>query len=273
MQERIRRHGSRIWRAQWPFYCEIVLFAVLDLTYEFIRTLIAPDASKVATAKDHANSIMSAEHAVGLQMEAWSQRVTDAIIGGRFITTWYYTLAYTPLFITFFLAIWFWRRSNYAFIRNWFWTTHAIALVIYWAYPLAPPRLAQANVVDTTKQALTLGGALDWFQHLRNDYAAMPSLHVGQSFLYALVLVWLCASWSRWRHLWWILPIWMAWVTMSTANHFLFDGFGGVLTVLGALGVMQIVCAPDIPRPWQGAHRVRRTDTLDSIQPPVGGSA
>ncbi len=158
-------------------------------------------------------------------------------------------------------------------MRNWFWAAHGIALVVFWAYPVAPPRLVKAGLVDTTKQALTLGGALDWFQHLRNDYAAMPSLHIGLSFLYALTLFWLCASWGRWRNVFWILPLWMAWVTMSTANHYLLDGIGGILTVLVALAVINWVSADDIPRPWALRTTAERTDSLAPIRQRARGSA
>jgi len=273
MREWIRRQGSRAWRAQWPVYCEFIFFAFLDLLYETIRALIAPDTSAIQTAVANAHDLLRLEQALGVGMEAWSQRITDAVAGGRFVTTWYYTLAYTPLFIGFFVLLWLWRRSNYAFVRNWFWMAHGIALIVFWAYPLAPPRLVKAGLIDTTKHALTLGGALDWFQHLRNEYAAMPSLHIGLSFLYALALAWLCTSWGRWRQLWWILPIWMAWVTMATANHYLFDGFAGIATILAALGIVHLISAANIPRPWQRAHGPKRTDTLGGVRPGAGGSA
>jgi PAP2 superfamily len=273
MQEWIRRQGSRAWRAQWPVYCEFMFFAFLDLLYETIRALIAPDTSAIRSAVTNAHNVLRVEAALGLGMEAWSQRATDAIAGGRFVTTWYYTLAYTPLFIGFFVAMWLLRRANYAFVRNWFWMAHGIALVVFWAFPLAPPRLAKAGLIDTTKHALTLGGALDWFQHLRNEYAAMPSLHIGQSFLYALTLYWLCAGWGLWRNVWWILPVWMAWVTMSTANHYLLDGVGGVVAILTALAIVNWISAADIPRPWQATTPAERTDTLGTVRQRAGGSA
>jgi hypothetical protein len=273
MPDWIRREGSRVWRAKWPVYCEILFCAFLDLAYETIRALIAPDTSAVRTAVAHAHDVLRLEARLGINLEAWSQRVTNEIAGGRFVTTWYYTLAYMPLFIGFLLLIWYWRRVNYAFVRNWFWSAHVIALIVFWAYPLAPPRLVAAGLVDTTKHALTLGGALDWFQHLRNAYAAMPSLHIGQSFLFALTLFWLCASWGHWRNLFWILPLWMAWVTTATGNHYVLDGIGGILTVLGALAVVNWVSAADIPRPWQGSTTAERTDTLGQLRQRAGGSA
>ena len=94
MPDWIRREGSRAWRAQWPVYCEILLCAVLDLLYETIRALIAPDTSAVRTAVANAHDVLRLEAHLGLDIEAWSQRVTDAVAGGRFVTTWYYTLAY-----------------------------------------------------------------------------------------------------------------------------------------------------------------------------------
>jgi len=273
MPDWIRREGSRVWRAQWPVYCEFLFCAFLDLLYETIRTLIAPDPAAVPRAVANAHAVLRFETRLGLDVEAWSQRVTDEIAGGRFVTTWYYTLAYTPLFIGFLVLIWYWRRANYAFVRNWFWAAHGIALIVFWAYPLAPPRLVKAGLIDTTKQALTLGGAFDWFQHLRNTYAAMPSLHIGQSFLYALTLFWLCVAWGRWRSLWFLLPLWMAWGTMSTANHYVLDGVGGVLTVLAALAVVNWVSAVDIARPWQVPTSQTRTDTLGPVRQGAGGSA
>jgi membrane-associated phospholipid phosphatase len=272
MPDRIRREGARAWRAKWPIYCEIVLFVVLDLLYEILRALVAPDRPGIAAAVRHAHSLVRVERALGIDLESWAQRTTDAMAGGRFITTWYYTLAYMPLFIGFFFVLWFWRKQNYAFVRNWFWTAHAVALVVFWAYPLAPPRLAVTGLVDTTKHALTLGGVLGWFQHLRNEYAAMPSLHIGQSFLYALTLFWLCSSWGRWRNLWWILPVWMAWVTMATANHYLSDGVGGVVAVAASLAIVHWVSAPDIRRPWQERLPAGQVSTLRTNTNRPGGN-
>ncbi len=271
MPDRIRRYGARAWRAQWPVYCEIVLFVVLDLVYEVLRALVAPDPAGVRGAFRHARSILHSEHALGVAIESWSQRVTDAVAGGRFVTTWYYTLAYTPLFIAFFVGLWYLRKSNYAFVRNWFWTAHGLALIVFWAYPVAPPRLVARGLIDTTKHALTLGGALDWFQHLRNEYAAMPSLHIGQSLLFGLTLFWLCRSWGPWRNVWWILPVWMAWVTFATANHYVFDGIGGIVAVAGALAIVNWISTADIRRPWEPDQTADATSTLGTEPREPGG--
>ena len=85
--------------------------------------------------------------------------------------------------------MWFRRRRYYAAFRNWFWITNALAVVGYWLYPLAPPRLTGPRARGPHQGTLELGGALSWFQPFRNEFAAMPSMHVGYTFLFALTLV------------------------------------------------------------------------------------
>jgi PAP2 superfamily len=254
---------ARIVRAAWPLPLEILFMAILDLAYEALRLVVAPHGQRVQSAYASAHHIVAAEKSLHLAIESSVQHLTDTIPGGRFVTTWYYTVAYTPLFIGFFVVVWFRWRTHYAFLRNWFWTTHILAVLVFLVLPVAPPRFALNGVVDTTQHALRLGGALNWFQSLRNDYAAMPSLHIGQSFLFACALVLLMHRPGFRKYLWWLLPIWMAWVTMATANHYLLDGVGGVMTVLIALWIVDALTGRDVVRPWQTSSGSEPVDTLD----------
>ncbi|MFN8109446.1 MAG: phosphatase PAP2 family protein [Thermoleophilia bacterium] len=233
----------------------MLLFIALTVAYEWVRDLVAPatDAA-VSAAFRHAHDVVRWESDLGLHAEGAVQRITHHIPGGDFATKWYYTLAHTPGFITFFVLLWWFRKPQFAFVRNWFWTTHLFALTLFWRFPTAPPRFQDASMHDTTRETLRLGGALDWFQSLRNEYAAVPSLHIGYNVLYALTITWVLRDRGRWRYLAWLLPAWMAWVTMATANHYWFDGVAGAACVLAALGVVHLVSARDIPRPWQAAR-------------------
>ena len=125
-----------------------------------------------------------------------------------------------------FLWVWFFRRENYAVFRNWFWITNGLAVIGYWLYPLAPPRLTDLGFSDPTKESLELGGALSWFQPFRNEFAAMPSMHVGYTLLFSLTLFFLLAP-SRWRWLAFLWPAGMLFVVMATSNHWWLDGVGG----------------------------------------------
>ena len=243
---------SRAWRARWPGAAEVVLFLVLTVVYEWARDLVAPQsAADIAAAYRNATDLVSFEGGLGLHVEPDIQRITQSIVGGEFATTWYYTLAHTPGFIIFFWLVWRFWREHYAYIRNWFWAAHVAAVTSFALFPLAPPRLDNPALEDTTHEALKLGGALDWFQGFRNEYAAMPSLHIGYNVFYALVLTWLLRPIGRIRYLVWILPLWMTWVTAATANHYCMHGVGGAACVLAGGVVVHLVMVKDLPRPWR----------------------
>ena len=76
----------------------------------------------------------------------------------------------------------------------------------------------------------------------------MPSMHVGYTFLFALTLVWLCAPrpGAGWRC---CGPPTMLFAVVSTANHWILDGVGGVTAVLLALRSLAR-CAAASPCPW-----------------------
>lgn len=131
------------------------------------------------------------------------------------------------------------------FRRIWriFLITTAIAFPLYALYPLAPPRLmepygypfvdtlvAYAGVVSSPEGA---GGA--------NQYAAMPSMHIGWSSVAAL---WLAAALPRWRigailgalH----LAI-MSVTVVVTGNHYVLDIVAGLAVVGAAVVIARLV--------------------------------
>jgi hypothetical protein len=242
---------ARAWSARWPFAAELVLFLVLNVTYEWLRDLVAME--DITRPLLHAGQIIDAEEALGLVVEpdihAWVQSVGPA----KFLTTWFYTLAHTAGFVAMFLWVWFFRREHFAVFRNWFWLSNGVAVVGYWLYPLAPPRLSGiAAFADPTKESLELGGALSWFQPFRNEFAAMPSMHVGYTLLFALTLVMMLDSPWRWLALLW--PATMLYVVMATANHWWLDGVGGACAVLIALAIVSRISGSWMLRPWQRAE-------------------
>jgi hypothetical protein len=238
---------ARAWTARWSFRAELILFLVLMVAYEWIRDLVAVEATR--RPLEHALDVIHAERSVGLFVEPDIQDFAHSVAGVEFTTKWIYTLAHTTGFAVMFLWVWFRRRDNYPLFRNWFWITNAIALIGYWLYPLAPPRLTDLGLEDPTKATLELGGALSWFQPFRNEFAAMPSMHVGYTFLFALTLFWLLRP-SRWRWLAFLWPIGMLFTVMSTANHWWLDGLGGITCALLAL-LIAIRACPSFPKPWE----------------------
>lgn len=261
-ERRVIRDGLLPWRAVtsaaqpttiqvrsrwWDLTRFVLAFLVLMFLYELARDLVALE-EPATRAYANADQIIDAQRAIGLFVEDDLQGAIHEIPGGKFATTWFYTIAYTAGYCLFFLWVFFRHRRHMLFLHTWYWVTNFVAVLVYWAYPLAPPRfITGLGLEDTTKAALELGGTLSWFQPFRNLYAAMPSMHVGQTILYALAIMWLLRN--RWRWVVWLWPAIMLITVMATANHFWLDGVGGAIVVLVALAITTV--AMRRPAPWK----------------------
>ncbi|MBV9278564.1 MAG: phosphatase PAP2 family protein [Chloroflexi bacterium] len=124
------------------------------------------------------------------------------------------------------------RRPHYPFVRNLMVVTTAIALAAFYVYPTAPPRLLpNYGFVDPAQlyHLLDAGGAQPG-SYTYNPYAAMPSLHVA----YALIVAWGLLLTERHlliRLLVPLYPVAMAATVVISANHWLLDVAGAVVTV------------------------------------------
>ena len=148
---------------------------------------------------------------------------------------YYYGLLHfivTPLVIA-----WLYLRRPAAFprLRSALFFTTAAANVVFWTWPLAPPRFTVPGVTDILIARDILGAANPHgATSLVNLYAAMPSLHVAWAAWCAFAVV--SASRTRWRHLAWLYPSATTFAVLASANHFVLDAAGG-LAVAG-LGVL-----------------------------------
>jgi hypothetical protein len=150
----------------------------------------------------------------------------------------YYTGVHFPLIVLF--LVWgFARRPapEYEWARNLLVLQTGTALMIHLAFPLAPPRMfPQWGFTDT----MTVLGPSPYdgaSGAIANQFAAMPSLHIGWAVLIAYVV-------ARTG------PRWLAWiagthaavtvlVVVITANHWWLDGVVGVLLLVLADAVLR----------------------------------
>ncbi len=101
-----------------------------------------------------------------------------------------------------------------------------------------PPRLLPGGngFIDTMAQYGSYGwwgsdaSAPRGMGHLTNEYAAMPSLHVGWSLWCGIMLFRFGRHWTV-RALGVLYPVVTALVVMGTANHYLLDAAAGVLVM------------------------------------------
>ncbi|MFI5940152.1 phosphatase PAP2 family protein [Streptomyces uncialis] len=225
------RHRLRWWT-------ELPLLLLVYLAYSAGRLLARGD---VSTAVDHGLAILRAEKALWLNAEHPLNRLfTEHAWIGVPADFWYASLHYlvTPA-----VLIWMFRsrRVHYRAARTWLLLSTFVGLIGFTLVPTCPPRLLDAThgFVDTMAQYSAYGwwgteaSAPRGLGGMTNQYAAMPSLHVGWALWCGVVL---------WRHggrgplmrtAAVAYPLITTVVVMGTANHYFLDAVAGA-AVMGA---------------------------------------
>ena len=241
---------ARAWAARWPIGAELALFLALMVLYEWLRDLVA--VSDPVTPLGHALDVIDVERALGLFVEPDVQDWAHSVPGGEFVTTWLYTLAHTTGFAVMFLWMWFRRRRFYAVFRNWFWVTNGLAVIGYWLYPLAPPRLTDLGLEDPTKASLELGRDAVVVpavpQRVRRDALDARRLHVPVR-PHALLDAPRLPAGAGWRSCGRPRCCSWSWRRRTTGGS---TAAGGVGCVLLALAVVNPL-SRSLPQPWRAA--------------------
>lgn len=210
---------------------EVALVGGLFALYNVVRLLAA---QRVSGAFENADQLLRVERWLNLPSEqtvqALALNASDVIRAAN----GYYASVHFPLTFAFLLWLFLRRPSDYIWARRSLVLASAVALLVQVFWPLAPPRmLSELGYVDT---ALAYGqsvyGAVGE-NALSNQFAAMPSLHVGWALLVAIVCI-RCLT-SPWRWLWVLHPVVTTLVVVVTANHYWLDAALGALLVVGAL--------------------------------------
>jgi hypothetical protein len=221
------RTGARVRPRAWA---ELLLVAGMFLAYKMGRLLVD---GRVGEAYANAKLVLRTERAVWLPGEAELQHLllaSEAVVRAANV---FYAVVHFPATVAFLLFMYVFRPGHYLrFRRILAWLT-ALGLVIHFAFPLAPPRmLAGIGMIDTAAKFGPSVYGPPQTDTLSNQYAAMPSLHVGWALVVACGLI--TATSSQWRWLWLAHPVITMIVVVGTANHYWLDGVIGGLLV-GAL--------------------------------------
>ncbi|MFE7132003.1 phosphatase PAP2 family protein [Streptomyces sp. NPDC057638] len=206
---------------------EILLIAVSYWVYSLIRNAVP---EQKAQAIKNAQWIWDAEKALGLNFE---HAVNEAVNSVKWlVVSMNYYYATLHFIVTIGVLVWLyrWHPGRYAAARLILFATTAVALVGYYLYPLAPPRLMpHLDFVDTVLVHETWGSmASGDLKSVSNQYAAMPSMHAGWSLWCGLIIFAVAATpWAKILGL--LYPAATLVVIVATANHFWLDAVGGVL--------------------------------------------
>ncbi|AUH43367.1 phosphatase PAP2 family protein [Streptomyces sp. CMB-StM0423] len=206
---------------------EIMLVALVYWTYSLIRNAVP---EQEAQALKNADRIWSFQESLGLAFERSLNHAVDGVTWLVVSMNYYYgTLHYV---VTLGVLVWLyrWQPGRYAAVRLALAITTCFALVGYYSFPLAPPRLMEGmDFVDTVRAHETWGSMSSGnLANVSNQFAAMPSMHVGWS-VWAGITIAVLAK-PLWVKLFGVLyPTLTLLVIMATANHFWMDAVGGII--------------------------------------------
>ncbi|MFI1714092.1 phosphatase PAP2 family protein [Streptomyces litmocidini] len=219
------------------WWAELSLIAVVYAAYSGGRLLVKGDE---ASAVAHGLAVLRFEEGLGIDAEHPLNRwFTDVPALGVPADFAYASLHYlvTPA-----VLVWLFRRrpAHYRTARTWLMLATLLGLVGFTLLPTCPPRLLDAaeGFTDTMAHFSAYGwwggeaSAPRGLGGLTNQYAAMPSLHVGWA-LWCGVMLWRYGRTLPTKALGVVYPLVTALVVMGTANHYLLDAVAGA-AVMGA---------------------------------------
>ncbi|MFJ8195448.1 phosphatase PAP2 family protein [Streptomyces sp. NPDC096152] len=222
-------------RLRW--WTELPLIVLVYGCYSAGRLLARGD---VSSAVGHGLAVLRAEKLLHLNAEHPLNRLftREAWLGVP-ADFWYASLHYlvTPA-----ILVWLFRTRTglYRAVRTWLMTSTFIGLIGFTLVPTCPPRLLSPGhgFVDTMAQYSSYGwwggqaSAPRGLGGMTNQYAAMPSLHVGWA-LWCGVMLWRHGGTRTAKAAGVAYPLLTALVVMGTANHYFLDAVAGV-AVMGA---------------------------------------
>lgn len=255
-------------RTRLRWWTELPLILLVYACYSAGRLLARGD---VSTAVDHGLAILDIEKALYLNAEHPLNRLfTREPWIGVPADFWYASLHYliTPV-----LLVWLFRSRtvHYRAARTWLMTSTFIGLIGFTLLPTCPPRLLADGhgFVDTMAQYSSYGwwggeaSAPKGLGGMTNQYAAMPSLHVGWA-LWCGVILWRFGGTRLTKVAAVAYPLITTIVVMGTANHYFLDAAAGA-AVMGA----GLLLAPYVMRIMDRA-RARFGPGATPVAAPVG---
>jgi hypothetical protein len=230
---------------------ELLVIGWLCWLYDAITNL-AP--LRLHTALGNAWAVLHLEQTLHLDPERSLNRWLAARHTLGLLLSDYYDNAHFLVTLALLAWLW-WRRADlYRPLRNSLVLVNVLGFLVFWLYPVAPPRmLSSYGFTDVAAARHAFG---DWHAGAlashANQLAAMPSLHIAWAAWCALAL-WQISR-RRWvRVLAVLYPCLTAFAVLATGNHFLLDILAGLAAL--ALAVLAAAAPARIAARWRGLAR------------------
>jgi membrane-associated phospholipid phosphatase len=254
--EEVREHQTRWWKEALIMG---IFYALYTATRNQFGSRSAGTESMTEQAFQNAMSMIRLERAMGLFHEETIQDWFMPYKGFMQFLNTYYGTAHFAVTIGVFIVLYRRRKDVFPLFRNALAAMTGLAIIGFALFPLMPPRLLDApcpkdgghggvciehemrnyngatsfGFTDTLKE---FGGPWSFdsegIASISNQYAAMPSLHIGWA-SWCAVGMWPLArrKWVRAAVL--LYPATTLFCIVVTGNHYWIDGIGGIIA-LGA---------------------------------------
>lgn len=240
---RPKSRSAEPWRPLLNVVREVAIIALAAYIYFSVRGLIQ---SRESEAIDNARWLISTEQALGLfhekQVQGWilDREWLVNLFNGIYIYGHWPVVAGT--------LIWLFARHREAFpvFRSAMIVSGLIGFFFFFLFPMAPPRFLDGyGFIDTVTLHSEAYRVLQP-PSLTNQFAAMPSLHVGWNLLMGIAIFHF-ASHRAWKVFGLLMPIAMYSATILTANHYFLDGVVGSILALIGLAIAWRLSGPKVP--------------------------
>ncbi|HSB87842.1 MAG TPA: phosphatase PAP2 family protein, partial [Ilumatobacteraceae bacterium] len=247
-----RARPSRLRSVLMPATLELTLMAALYSIWRMARVL---PLDRQQGAIERARDIDRWQHDLHLPSELSLQRfVLDHEWLGR-LMNYYYAILHVPALIVFMVWLFARHRDRYAHWRNGLAMLTGFCVIIRFVR-VAPPRyLPDLGYID-------LASRFGWSVYgpvgtgVSDQFAAMPSIHVGWAAVVSFGVV--AVSTSRWRWLALVHVVMTTLAVSATGNHWWADGIVAV-----ALLALALLIDTGARRMW-GARRATGTGDSDA---------
>ena len=221
-----RVHAVRSSRLPW-IAGQVLLVVGGIVAYFLVR---GQTEASAGLARAHATHLLDVERALHVDVEPSFQKAVEHSEAVETLANWIYIWGHWPVLIA--TMVWLvWRhRPQFLVLRDAMLVSGGLGMIVFVSYPVAPPRLMGPGYVDTVTESSTA------YRYLQppafvDQYAAMPSLHVGWDLLAGMAIFSATTSLAL-RAVACLMPALMAWAVIATGNHYALDVVAGVTLVL-----------------------------------------
>ena len=213
---------------------ELTLVAALFAVYELGRHVAA----------DHVGRAF-ANAADVWHVERWLRLPDEATVQGPFAdhgdlahaANVFYASVHFPVTVAALVLLWCFRPEEYRWTRTVLAGLTLTSLLVHIGFPLAPPRLLPGDgVLDLGHLFGPSVYATTTTSGFADQFAAMPSLHVGWAMVVAIAGI--RALRTRWRWLLLLHPLVTVLVVVVTGNHYWLDGLSAMVLLSVASSVV-----------------------------------